>query len=35
MKKHNNIVYLPLVYMLTHKCDEEQEHYMKEIHHMM
>ena len=35
MKKHNNVVYLPLVYILTHECDEEQAHYMKEIRHMM
>ena len=23
MKKHNNVVYLPQVYMLPHVCDEE------------
>ena len=35
MKKHNNVVYLPLVYLLTHECDEKQAHYVKEIHHIM
>ena len=35
MKKHNNVVYLPLVYMLTHECDEEQAHYVNGIRHIM
>ena len=35
MKKHNNVVYLPLVYMLTHECDEEQAHYVNGIRYMM
>ena len=35
MKKHNNVVYLPQVYMLPHVCDEEQAHHVNGIRHMM